>query len=223
MTANSIHTLIDLSMFIRTRGYHWSRTIQGIGERQAVRISQFLHSVEDGGALSLPSTSLVRPRDVPIENRPALASYGLRPLEHLLVPSHLLGVDGIFRSNQDDALRAHDDKQALISCFLYYKDRGHTYRSYRKEVERFFLFCVVALKKPLSSIDSMDCIQYRDFLRSIPTSWINPMPCSRDRLEWCPFRGASKTSIGYRSGPFRGTAQCKLHRGQSNESGFKEI
>jgi site-specific recombinase XerD len=68
---------------------------------------------------------------------------------------------------------------------------SHTQRSYRKEAERFLLWAVVHKRKPLSSMTTEDCAEYRTFLS-------DPQPRSR----WCAPRNRERWSPLWR--PFEG-------------------
>ena len=50
------------------------------------------------------------------------------------------------------------------------RKKPSTQRSYRKEVERFMLWCAQDLKKPLFSVNALDCQRYREFLQKVPAA-----------------------------------------------------
>jgi site-specific recombinase XerD len=149
------------------------------------------------------------------------AATDIRPLEKLVVPAALDGRAGAFRRPQAHCLMAaSNDYQALL-VWLRSKqgvtpeqrqaararrrgrDAGieqpldwlqvlsHTQRSYRKEAERFLLWSVVQKGRPLSSMTTEDCIEYREFLA-------DPQPRSR----WCAQRNRERWSPLWR--PFEG-------------------
>jgi site-specific recombinase XerD len=60
---------------------------------------------------------------------------------------------------------------------------SHTQRAYRKEAERFMLWALVERRKPLSSMNTEDCIAYRDFIA-------DPQP----RARWCAPRNRERWS-----------------------------
>lgn len=101
----------------------------------------------------------------------------------------LAGGAGEFRSHMANTLGASNDLEAVNAWLAYYKDKPSTQRSYRKEVERFMLWCAQELKKPLSSVTSPDCLKYREFLQAVPATWIHPAPVSRTDPQWRAFRG----------------------------------
>lgn len=74
-----------------------------------------------------------------------------------------------------NALEASDDLQA-IALWLSRYERSATERSYRKEVERFVLWCTTVQGKAVSSASSLDCQAYRAFLANVPQQ---PVPVGR--------------------------------------------
>jgi site-specific recombinase XerD len=96
---------------------------------------------------------------------------------------------GEFRSHMANTLGATNDLEAVTAWLERYQDKPSTQRSYRKEVERFMLWCAQELKKPLSSVNSPDAQKYRNFLRAVPGLWIFPLPVPRSDPQWRAFRG----------------------------------
>jgi hypothetical protein len=84
----------------------------------------------------------------------------------------LAGGQGDFRSHMANTLGASNDLEAVSAWLSRYNEKPATQRSYRKEVERFLLWCAQELKKPLSSVNSPDCQKYREFLQAVPATWI---------------------------------------------------
>ena len=145
----------------------------------------------------------------------------VRPLEKLVVPNELDGSRGLFRRPQSHCLlSSNNDYQAILTWIQSKhgttpeqrsaakarrrgRDAGiegpldwlqylsHTQRAYRKEAERFLLWAVLQKGKPLSSMATEDCIEYRDFLT-------DPQPRSR----WCAPRNRERWSPLWR--PFEG-------------------
>lgn len=184
-----VHTLGQLHVLLHRHGHHWWRTVRGIGPVQAQRIVNFLHTVEDGGPLCCAAHVRLAPKDNPETGLQTVPGFGLKPLEHLHIPSTLRGLHGRMRTHLPNTLDAHDDPQAIQSWLAKYRERAHTHRSYRKEIERFYLWCLLCAKKALSDISTTDCLAYRAFLRQIPADWIYERPCPRHSPLWRPFRG----------------------------------
>lgn len=146
------------------------------------------------------------------------ASDALVPLEKLRMPAALDGRDGIYRVPQARCMiSAHNDYEAVLSWlrsknglppdqvlrmreqrrdvgsdvgpydWLHYL--SHTQRAYRKEAERFLLWALLERRKPLSSLNTDDCIAYRDFLSAPPAHWCAPRSRERWSPLWRPFEG----------------------------------
>lgn len=142
----------------------------------------------------------------------------LVPLDKLVLPAHLDGRDGAYRLPQARCLiNAHNDYEAVLSWLRSKpglapdrilrlrekrKDVGtgqgpydwlhylsNTQRAYRKEAERFLLWSMLARGKPLSSMDTDDCMAYRDFLADPPQEWCGPRSRERWTPLWRPFEG----------------------------------
>lgn len=184
-------SLIDL---INVYGYNWFRRIPYLGEVRAKRIVAWLMSAEHHFGKGIRENALIPPQREAITRQIAVRDvelprlFGMVPLSQLLVPSPLRGDQGIFRTQMPNTLGAHDDLQAVQNWLKKYEERPHTLRSYRKEVERFYLWCLHERRKPLSSIDAIDCQAYRGFLAKIPTNWISPRGTLPGETDWRPFR-----------------------------------
>ena len=188
-------SLDDLARCINVYGHRWHGRIPGFGARRATQVQAWLRSQAD--ALQTPLRDGL---DEPAQQRalrlglaraqlvPA-PQFGLVPLERLALPPSLMGLDGVFRHRGPNALEAVDDLQAVTRWLSRYDERPATQRSYRKEVERFLLFCTRVQNKPLSSVSALDCQAWRQFLQAVPASWVHPVAVERDDPMWRPFRG----------------------------------
>lgn len=99
-------------------------------------------------------------------------------LSQLPVLTSHLGLNGANGTNRETQRRcqinANNDYEA-IQCWLNeYRAKESTFRTYQKEAERFLLWCVYQLQKPLSSIERGDIDNYMTFLS-------DPQP----RETWC--------------------------------------
>ncbi|MGT2460105.1 phage integrase family protein (plasmid) [Cupriavidus basilensis] len=142
----------------------------------------------------------------------------LVPLDKLIMPAELDGRAGAYRLPQARCLiSAHNDYEAVLSWLrskaglppeqvarLHERRRdlasvpgpldwlhylSNTQRAYRKEAERFLLWALLARRKPLSSMDTDDCLAYRDFLAAPPADWCAPRSRERWSPVWRPFEG----------------------------------
>ena len=193
LRAVGMETLRDVVATINIRGRRWWRR-SGVGERRGARVVQWLLCNQDSlGTEIRPSAYEVIVRrdafmradhEVIIPPR-----FAVVPMDRLVIPKQLTGADGLFRAAVPNTLGAATDLQAIEAWLLRYRERPATLRSYRKEVERFLLWCLHVLNKPVSSVTSPDCQAYRDFLLAVPASWVNVMPARRADPMWRPFRG----------------------------------
>lgn len=201
LKAAGIPTLARLVDVVNLQGYRWYRSVPRLGEVRARALVQWLNAVvvdDDAFAIKLRPTVLVPPQRQHARHQTAIRDvvlprrFGLVPLEALLVPPALRGAQGRFRSNMPNTLGADDDLQAMEHWLRKYQERPHTWRAYKREIERFYLWCLHECGKPLSSIDALDCQAYRQFLARLPATWVQPRPCGGvplpDRV-WRPFRG----------------------------------
>jgi site-specific recombinase XerD len=101
---------------------------------------------------------------------------------------YLAGERGDFRSNMSNTLGAKNDLEAVDLWLSRYAEKPSTQRSYRKEAERFLIWCAQELKKPLSSVTAPDVQQYRAFLQAVPATWIQRVPLKRTDPAWRAFR-----------------------------------
>lgn len=87
------------------------------------------------------------------------------PIERLVVVDALCGRDGSNRSRAGHRQIAADtDHDALLAWLARYSDSANTFANCRKEAERLFLWCLVELGKPLSSVTHEDLLLYQHFL-----------------------------------------------------------
>ena len=95
-----------------------------------------------------------------------------------LVTSHALppALSGRAGTNRAPAgvarqIAANDDVAAIGLWLAEYHDSPHTFRSYRKEVERLLLWATQVRGKPVSSLTREDVIAYEAFLAQPPAAW----------------------------------------------------
>ena len=192
----------NLVGFMNIHGYRWYQRIEGFGKVRADKTLGWLLANMD--SLQLPiSDALDEPKSKRALRRSGLGPlslgtetsvipakrYGLVPIEFLDLPPALLGVNGVYRSQLPNTLEATDDMQAVSRWLSRYEESPLTLRSYKKEIERFVLWCATVQKKPLSSISAIDCQAFRAFLKDIPWNWIAPASVGRNDPQWRPFRG----------------------------------
>lgn len=187
-------TLENLFQLVNAYGFRWYGRIKGFGARRARQVVAWLREQQESVQLQLRDGL-----DEPKSHRQLRLGtsagqlvtpprFGLVPLEQLALPTHLLGKDGVFRSHLANSLEASDDMQAIKRWLSRYDERPATQRSYRKEVERFILWCTSVQGKPVSSVSALDCQAFRAFLAAVPSAWISTVPVGRTDPMWRPFR-----------------------------------
>ncbi len=198
-----IITLGDLVRFINAYGHRWYSSIKGFGSQRAQQVLHWLMLEQDHLNLVV-SGSVHEPKSkqalrvaalLPAVGQDSMAvrQFGAGTLvanaiHRMQATPALAGAQGDFRSHMANTLGATNDLEAVSSWLSRYNEKPSTQRSYRKEAERFLLWCAQELKKPLSSVNSPDCQKYREFLQAVPTTWIQYRPLKRTDPGWRAFR-----------------------------------
>jgi Site-specific recombinase XerD len=114
------------------------------------------------------------------------------PLERLVLPPSLDGRNGTNRLQSSGArqIEAENDLEAIYVWLREFQDSPHTFRSYRKEIERLLLWSLLERGKSMSSLTREDLAAYQAFLADPqPRSrWCGPK-VSRFSTDWRPFQG----------------------------------
>lgn len=114
-------------------------------------------------------------------------------LDQIIVPERLDGRAGRNRGAGRQQIAAADDRSAVLAWLARYVDSPATLASYRKESERFLLWCVLQHQVALSDMTHEDLLVYQRFLS-------NPQPAhrwimgpgqkpARSSPAWRPFAG----------------------------------
>lgn len=127
------------------------------------------------------------------------------PLERIVLPAGLDGSQGLNRAPAFGcSLEARNDLEAIRTWLDARAGNPNTYANYRKEAERFLLWCLYERETALSSIKAGDASKYlrwleelgrrdeRDFKErwKLPAAvWIGPKNATRDSSAWRPFNG----------------------------------
>lgn len=187
-------TLADVMLFIRLHGYRWYRKVPRLGELGAGRLVSWLGQHETTlGAVAAAARVPLSQLGPWLKEPPA--QVAVVPIERLRLPVALSGQGGSNRAQTERCrARARNDYQAITEWLELRRPtegtgNGHTFRAYRKEAERFLLWAVFERKKALSSLDHVDCLEYRRFLGQIPEGWISSQGAPRWSEQWRPFAG----------------------------------
>jgi site-specific recombinase XerD len=118
--------------------------------------------------------------------------------------THIALTKGILRDNSlpltstakaNCKIRAGNDVEAMERWLDEYFDKPATFRTYKKEAERFLVWCAYARATNLMSLNRDDVEAYIQFLRN-PTPkdmWCGPRK-KRDTKRWYPFAGPLQES-----------------------------
>lgn len=112
------------------------------------------------------------------------------PIE-LTLPS----LEGVFA--QTSSLSITDSEAKALQDWLeeiQVARSPNTYRSYRREVERFVLWLLRAANTSLSKVTRQLTVEYQAFLDSPPAAWVNPTKMPRSHPEWRPLSAGLKPS-----------------------------
>lgn len=137
-------------------------------------------------------------------------NYGIVPLDLLSVPSQLNGEAGINRAPQGScSLEARNDLEAIWAWLTARASNENTRGNYRKEAERFLLWCLIERRTALSSIKAGDASLYLRWLEQLgrmdeatwsrtwkvpQNQWIGPKNMPRLSPAWRPFNGPLMSS-----------------------------
>lgn len=100
--------------------------------------------------------------------------------EHTVAPSP---------PREDCRIRATNDVEAMERWLDEYFDKPTTYKTYKKEAERFLIWCMYVAHKELRMLDRTNVEDYIEFVRN-PTpreTWCGPR--RKKSGEWFPFTG----------------------------------
>jgi site-specific recombinase XerD len=202
--AAGLTTLADVLALIGRRRNRWHTEVPKLGPKGAQRIMDWL-SLHAGALGQVLSPLAITPRRQLLAGHPALARPPLSvtgpgalpevvPMEALRVSTELDGSHGLNRAPVPAHQAELDTDLRAIAAWI--KIRGaksvHTARAYRREAERLLLWAIVQKRKPLSSLNTLDCAEYIDgFLRDPQPAdrWVGRGRVERFEHAWRPFAG----------------------------------
>jgi hypothetical protein len=175
-----IQTIADLAKRISHDGRNWWKPINRLGRKTAAALETWVRGFQGGEAQFAIGPDPLRtlrstPKAgiVPFEWFDATLTF---PQEHRILATYLARLEAVGGPN--------------------------TYRTYRREIERFFLFCALELDQPFLKNWTASVSRYRDFVKVLGTSvpdawpfripqadWIGPRHSERRSLAWRPFSG----------------------------------
>ena len=181
-----VRTLGELITWIELRGEGWYKPVRCLGAGKARRLEAWLqrHAASLGPIRWKEINPVVA--GTLIEVSPDMPQ--LVPLERMRLPETLSGRDGRNRAQRYCQIAARNDLEAIDAYLYRYRGNERTQRAYRKELERFLLWCVLERDTALSSVLHEDCEAYKDFLADPGQIWIGPKSL-RHGPDWKPFAG----------------------------------
>ncbi len=184
--------LSDLLAFIKRRGPGWWRSIPRIGAKRADVIASWLRQHSKSlGELSIQRFSVEVPAIAVVLD--PLHADQLAPLGRFAVPSKYDGSAGINRSSKFCFIQADNDLRAVEFYLARFEDKAHTFRAYRKELERFLLWAIMVRQKPMSSLLVDDCEAYKLFLQAPSPAFVGDK-AARFTDRWRPFTKTPMTA-----------------------------
>jgi len=183
LAAEGVETIEQLISLIELRGDGWYRPIPRVGRGKAQALERWLIKNKTVGEFRKPA-DVVAHAQIQLS---ALSEGHLAPLERISsIVSHLDGSQGRNRATAYCLIAARNDLEAIQSYLYKFRGRDKTLRAYRKELERFLLWCVTLRRTPLSGVLLEECEAYKDFLASPDPRWIG-VKVARTSPRWRPF------------------------------------
>lgn len=211
-----ITTLRELVLFIGATGRNWHRKVPRLGPIRAARLQAWLSEHADtvgriqttgpAWAPFVPLKSAIVPLKrttgavvdlmpepggtlaLPSSHRPG---FHIAPLELLQVPARLDGQDGLFRVRGPNLFEAKTDLDAITVWLRSFQvaDKTRTFEAYRREAERFLIWCYSIAHVAVSSVSIGHAQAYQTFLKKIPSELTGTERVTRDDPRWRPWRG----------------------------------
>lgn len=230
LEAKGLETIEDLYECAASLGGSWFRGFSGISADAAAAMMLWLARFgKDVGEVTprfflpgfgpaasraaLPQASAAKrsgsiaaasPRELPP------ADPEVRPLEEIALPPELDGTKGANRAPAAGcSLSAKNDLEAIQVWLNARAGNPNTYGNYRKEAERFLLWCLVEKRIALSDVRAGDAAQYLRWLENLgrlddaafsqkwrepQRRWIGPKNALRASPGWRPFNGPLSVS-----------------------------
>jgi integrase len=216
LAAMGLETLEDLYECIANLGGNWYRQFPGVLREDAAEIVRWLS--ENGSAIGEVTERFYPPGLAPRQCAPepahrtraaALpAAPRTAPIEELILPSSLSGEFGENRGHEN-SLQANNDREAIEAWLAARAQNPNTNAQYRKEAERFLLWCTMELGMAMSSITAREAARYPKWLEELgrtdeaawrqhwrlpQATWIGKKNEPRLSEFWRPFNGPLSAS-----------------------------
>ena len=227
LAENKVETAEGLYECVANLGCNWFRGFQGIKREEAYELVDWLaeHEAElgevterfwpagaDSPLLAAKTGAHEKPDNAEAgSGKEELPSYAVTaPLfseaDQILtaLPESLSGSRGLNRGFESNSLSVDDDMSAVRLWLQARAVNPNTLSQYRKEAERFLLWCTMERGKALSSITAADASLYPKWLEELgrlepeawsrawclpQNVWIGPKNAPRLSAQWRPFNG----------------------------------
>lgn len=196
----------DLIVCINDRGYRWWTSVPRLGEKGAWRLVDWIQAHQASLHYPLLAQAQIAARQIPSLKPDALQikTDVISPLERFRPPTALSGTEGTNRAEHSRCkLKAQNDYDAIQVWLASVATNPHTYRAYRREIERWMLWSILERDCALSSLRIEDCISYRDFLSQLGRVNEYDWPFKIPQSQWIAVRKSARWSPGWR--PFAGS------------------
>ena len=203
LAEQGVQTLGELVDYMNRHGHRWYARVARVGRQRARSIARWLSDSPGVGKALTPIATTPRTALTVADFAAVRAGRSpIQPLERLVVPVAMSGIDGTNRERsrvcQIDVVT---DRDAIVRWLHGVAVNDNTRRAYSREAERVLQWCLVEKGKPLSSMTVDDAIEYREFLIALPRpdmawhwqtkrdDWIGAKSHPRTSPNWRPFEG----------------------------------
>ena len=229
LEAAQIKTIQDMLATMNRRGEAWWREVPGFGKKTGLALLAWVRKNQQH--FPIPLKAFIKaPARPPLTADNSVLIFPqtpvLAPLERIRIAMALSGEKG--RNRQDLSkcrVDAPNDYAAILTWLSLYPENSHTYRAYRKEAERFLLWCIQSAGKAMSDVYVEDVIRYRDFLKDPQPrfTWVGPTT-KRFSADWRPFQGGlSHTSAAHTITILKSMFEWLVNQGYLSSNPFSAL
>lgn len=186
MNRAGIIFLGDLVDWIALRGTRWFNEVPRYGITRATALENWLLKWGVRPSEGLPTLGMAALASSRVEKPSAIL-----PLAHSNWPLELRGENGTFRSERPNTFNAANDLEAVQAWFSIIQEKSQaTQTSYRRAVERLVLWAIHERRTALSSLTTVDLLEFKAFLRNPPAHWVQEGNARKLKAEadWRPLR-----------------------------------
>lgn len=200
---SGINTIRELINAINSNGYFWFNLVPGFGELSAKSVLKWISANQEYLNQPISIHSLHRKHEIDYARLRATTqkTFSIRPMEYYLPQNYLDGSQGENRADKNKS-GVNSDLDAINLWLSTYEFGSNTYLSYRSQAERFLLWSIFEREKPISSLNTSDCIAYKEFLndlgkidlnewskkyRTKESDWLGKRNTERFKPNWKPF------------------------------------